>query len=407
MARIFRNDMHEELGTWALGYAPAGGADYGEVLAVAQAVGGGGDDAFYDAWTALGDRMVAGAEEARAAGHRASAREQFLRAAVAYGTSYRPIFGAPVDPRLTSAFDRQIAAFEQGLALGKPTVAPLPIPFEDTPMTGYLLPAEGEAGTKKGPLLILTNGYDATVTDMYFASAVAATRRGYHVLVFDGPGQGEMLIRRGVPLRPDWDKVVGAVIDAALASPLVDPERIALSGWSLGGLLALRAASGEPRLAAVVADPGLWDITGGFRDAVAAVLPAEMVDRAMRGEPHLLERLARTMIEQSPRLRWLVIRRGFWVHGVKDVAGFLAATSAFTLDGLLDRIRCPALVTRAEKDDRAHTAERVFAALQGPKELLTFTSAEGAGEHCEMMNRSLVNRRVLDWLDTVLGRVDD
>ena len=30
-------------------------------------------------------------------------------------------------------------------------------------------------------------------------------------------------------------------------------------------------------------------------------------------------------------------------------------------------------------------------------------AAEGAGEHCEIMNRSLLNRRVFDWLDGVLG----
>jgi len=40
----------------------------------------------------------------------------------------------------------------------------------------------------------------------------------------------------------------------------VDPTRIAVSGWSLGGYLALRAASGEHRLAACIADPGLFGI---------------------------------------------------------------------------------------------------------------------------------------------------
>jgi hypothetical protein len=41
--------------------------------------------------------------------------------------------------------------------------------------------------------------------------------------------------------------------------------------------------------------------------------------------------------------------------------------------------------------------------LTCPKELMRFASAEGAGDHCEMMNRSLLNRRVLDWLDGVFG----
>jgi hypothetical protein len=35
--------------------------------------------------------------------------------------------------------------------------------------------------------------------------------------------------------------------------------------------------------------------------------------------------------------------------------------------------------------------------------LIKFTAAEGAGDHCEMMNRSLVNRAVLEWLDEILA----
>ncbi len=54
------------------------------------------------------------------------------------------------------------------------------------------------------PLIIFNNGYDCTVTDTYFACAVAASRRGYHSLLFDGPGQGSMLYEHGIPLRPDW-----------------------------------------------------------------------------------------------------------------------------------------------------------------------------------------------------------
>ena len=51
--------------------------------------------------------------------------------------------------------------------------------------------------------------------------------------------------------------MIRPVVDFALTLPEVDPDRIALYGWSLGGYLALRGASGEPRLAACVADPGL------------------------------------------------------------------------------------------------------------------------------------------------------
>jgi hypothetical protein len=50
MAVLFKNDFLDGFGTWALGYIPYGGADFGEVQAVAQAVGDGDDGVFYDAW---------------------------------------------------------------------------------------------------------------------------------------------------------------------------------------------------------------------------------------------------------------------------------------------------------------------------------------------------------------------
>jgi hypothetical protein len=34
---------------------------------------------------------------------------------------------------------------------------------------------------------------------------------------------------------------------------------------------------------------------------------------------------------------------------------------------------------------------------------MDFSAAQGAGMHCEMMNRTLLNRQALDWLDDILG----
>jgi len=192
MGLIFKDDFHDEFGTWPIAYIPYGGADFGEIQAVARAVGDGDDSAFYEAWMAAGDRLAADAGDAAAAGRRVSAQELHLRASCFYATSYHPLYGEPVDPRLIAAFRRQMDAFDRGLALADPPIEPLQIPFEGMTLPAYLVPAAGHAGEVR-PLLIQTNGYDATITDMYFASAVAASRRGYHCLLFDGPGQGAML----------------------------------------------------------------------------------------------------------------------------------------------------------------------------------------------------------------------
>ena len=64
---------------------------------------------------------------------------------------------------------------------------------------------------------------------------------------------------------------------------------------------------------------------------------------------------------------------------------------------------CPTLLTFAKNDPLAAGAQAFFDALRCPKDLIRFSAAEGAGGHCEMFNRSLLNRKVLDWLDTVVA----
>ncbi len=402
MGLLFKNDFHNEFGAWPLAYIPYGGADFGEILAVARAVGDGDDSAFYDAWMAAGDRLAAEAAAAATHGRRASARDLFLRASCFYATSYHPLYGEPVDPRLTAAFRKQIEAFDKGLALSDPPVRPLRIPFEGATLPAYLIPAAGQADAVR-PLLILTNGYDATVTDVYFASAVAASRRGYHCLIFDAPGQGEMLIEHGLRLRPDWETVVTPVVEFALALPTVDPDRIALSGWSLGGYLAPRAASGETRLSACIADPGVLSVASGFR-SYAAKLGASPEAAANLAEldQALVDRMWDAVL-QDRKLRWSVIQRGFWVNGVNNLRDYLRSVEEYTLKGRVELIRCPMLITQAEDDTLALGAQSLFDALRAPKNLMRFTAAEGAAGHCEMMNRSMLNRRALDWLDSVIG----
>jgi alpha-beta hydrolase superfamily lysophospholipase len=403
MSMLFRNELHEDFGNWPIAYIPYGGADFGEIRAVAEAVGDGDHGAFYEAWVSAGDRLKGEAEAALSAGHKVSARELYLRASVFYSASYHPLYGAPVDPRLLTAFRKQTDALEMGLGLSAPTIERLSIPLDETPMPGYFIPAQGLEHEMR-PLIIFNNGYDCTITDTYFACAVAASRRGYHSLLFDGPGQGSMLYEHNIPLRPDWDVIIRAVVDFAVNYPLVDPDRIALSGWSLGGLLAPRGAADEPRIAALIADPGTWSIADGFRRVIIQKfgVPAEAVADLGALDQKLIDTMD-AFIRSNPVLNWKVVQRGFWVHGVDSLSAFLASAELFTMRGHAERIQCPTLITQAENDGLAADAGFFFDTLRCPKTLIRFTAAEGADGHCEMKNRSLLNRRVLDWLDAQFG----
>jgi pimeloyl-ACP methyl ester carboxylesterase len=333
-------------------------------------------------------------------GHPVSARESYLRATVYYMLAYHALYGVPVDPRLVEAFSSQRSAFDKAAALLEPAGEAIEIPFEGARMPGYLFRAE--AGERR-PLLIATNGYDATIYEMFLAQAQPALRRGYHCLVFDGPGQGAMLIEQGVPIRPDWETVVRPVVDAALGFEDVDPDRIALTGWSLGGYLALRAASGEPRLAACIADPALLSMASGLPGRLAAAgVPQEAIDRYPDIDAATLAPMVEA-VHADRAQRWAIEQRGLWVHGLSTVEEYLHAIADFTTEGRLEAIGCPTVLTAAENDPLARSAQQVYDALTCPKTLLKFEASKGAGDHCEMRNRSLLDQRVFDWLDDVFA----
>ncbi|HUR05078.1 MAG TPA: dipeptidyl aminopeptidase, partial [Nonomuraea sp.] len=95
----------------SFGHIAYGGADFGEVLVTAQRITEGDYDSWHDEWLATADRVAAEAERSLAAGHEVSARDGFLRASNYYRSAEFFLHGDPSDPRVDSAYDRQVACF--------------------------------------------------------------------------------------------------------------------------------------------------------------------------------------------------------------------------------------------------------------------------------------------------------
>ena len=83
-------------------------------------------------------------------------------------------------------------------------------------------------------------------------------KRGYSVLIYEGPGQGQALRKYGLTYTPEWEKPVTATLDAFLHTH-VKPSRIVLIGMSQGGYFAPRAAAFEERIDGVVEYDTLYD----------------------------------------------------------------------------------------------------------------------------------------------------
>jgi alpha-beta hydrolase superfamily lysophospholipase len=270
------------------------------------------------------------------------------------------------------------------------------IPFEGGSLPGLF--ACGGSDGARGTILH-TNGYDSDLTEMFAAHVPAAIARGYNILLFDGPGQGRNLIRDGIPLRPDWETVVSPVLDWVLERPGVQPDRVVLAGWSLGGFLAPRAAAFEDRLAALIADPGQWDL----RDGIVARFP--LSDEQKASFPDGVD--PRAFLEGpdgDPSLRWALLQRGLWVNDKATLFDLLADLVRYRISDVADQISCPTLLTHSEGDPVGAGAQKLFDALTVERRtLLKFTAAEGSGGHCEATARRLFHQRVYDWLDDTLG----
>ncbi len=382
----------------ALDVITAGGADIGECFMTVPLIAPGDHDSWHDAWRKTADRVFAAAEQSEAAGHLVSAREGYLRAVTYYRTSGVFLYRTPLDDRFVDAFRRQQDAFRRAAALSDWHIETVEIPYENATLPGYFMtPADAPQSL---PTLIITNGYDGTIEELYFAGGLDALKRGYACLVFDGPGQGGAFIEQGMVFRPDWDAVVTPVVDWLLERPEVDPARIALMGRSWGGYLAPRAASGEHRLAALIADAAQYDPGG----RVAMFFPEEYRDRLDTLDPAEINGMMEAAMAQSPYLAFS-IQRGLLVHGFDTPYDLVMGMPPYTNKGFAEKITCPVLVCEAENDVRGGDAKPLYDAITAPKNYILFTNEEGAGEHDEAGASALFAQRVFDWLDETLAAV--
>lgn len=382
-----------------LGGAVSGGADVNEVLYTAATIKPGDPDSWYKAWYGLGERIYAIGDECRKKGHLVSAREAFLRASMYYRSADFYLHGNPEDPRILDSWQKSRDSFRSGAALLDHPVEVVEIPYEDTTLPGFIMKPDQSDRPRK--TLIVQTGFDGTAEELYFTRAFFALKRGYNVLIFEGPGQGGVVRAQHLYFRRDWEKVVTPVVDFALGRPDFDPKKLALMGLSMGGYLAPRAAAHEHRLAALVANGGVWDLA--LRPGKTK---AEVTKEAeqMKKYPKETNEYIQKAMKKSITFRWS-IDNGMFTFGVKTPAEFLLAWGQYNMIGQAEMITCPTLVVNSVDDHfLPGQPQMLYDALTCPKTLMTFARQDMASSHCQEGANLISNQRVLDWLDDVLSK---
>lgn len=336
-----------------------------------------GTAAFRETWSKMADKLCGLAEEDEFAGRLLSAGEKYSRAATYYLTCERlQAHGAPGREAL---YQRFLETFALGISMSKENCELVEIPYEGKVISGLYVRAEGVEGP--APLLVQVNGLDSTKEMKYRVGLPAwLAKRGVSSLIIDQPGTGEALRLHGLTARYDSEHWASRVVDWLEARPEVDAKRIGMEGVSLGGYYCPRAVAFEPRFACGV----VWGANHDWRDVQKRRLEKE----GSFPVPHYWAHVC-------------------WVWGAKDIDDFMRISENVHLDGVLDRIKVPFLVTHGEKDSQIPLkwAHRTFEQLvNSPKrELKIFTEREGGVQHSSFDNSINAGQFIADWVAETLG----
>lgn len=152
------------------------------------------------------------------------------------------------------------------------------------------LPDDLEPGERR-PAVITTSGYEGLkdIHPVRFARALVPL--GFVCLAFDYRGFGQSEGERGRLAPQDQVRDVEAAVSFLESVPEVDPGRIGLLGWALGGGVAIGAAAEDPRVGAVATVNAIgdgyralrWLHDGASWEALSDHLAEDRRQRAVRG----------------------------------------------------------------------------------------------------------------------------
>jgi len=374
---------------WSMGLllclsgAPWGGAEIDEVNRVGRALANrvGDDDAWFAEWARMGDRLEARGRDAQAAGHKLTAASALMRAAHYYQTGER--FLQPKSERSMAVYRKSVALFRDAVGMiRRPRVEPVEVPYGDTSLPALLVHADSEATNgRPAPAMVFFDGFDITKEIQYFKGVPDLVARGIACLIVDGPGNGESVRFRNLPLIAETERYAGAAYDWLAGRREIDPKRIGVVAISLGGYYAPRAAALDHRFACCVAWGAQWDYHDIWARRLEALDSGKVLSLSVPPE-HLM-----------------------WVLGVPDRAAALKKLEGFRLDGIVQQMRCPFLLVHGAGDEQIPLAlaEKCFAAVGSKhKTFKVFSREDGGHHHCQVDNVTIGVHAMWDWVADVL-----
>jgi dipeptidyl aminopeptidase/acylaminoacyl peptidase len=218
-------------------------------------------------------------------------------------------------------------------------------------------------------------GLDVTKEIQFMRGIPDLVKRGFSVLIMDGPGTGEAIRFRNHYLRHDYEVAGSACLDYLEKRSDVDPKKIGIVAISLGGYYAPRCAAMDHRWAACIAWGAQWDYHETWKKRIDAQFKLSL---SVPG--HHIN----------------------WILGVDTLDQALETLKPFNLDGVMQKMECPFLLVHGAEDEQiplSDAQKQYDACGSKDKTLRVYTAEEGGSQHCQRDYLTLVVADMWNWFE--------
>jgi pimeloyl-ACP methyl ester carboxylesterase len=424
--RLFAWDGFNGEALFALGAASSQTSEVGEMLRIVQTINArtgnpaeptvGAFDAYCASFGEYGDRLAQLASQSNL--HPVTARTRYLRASTYATQELFFILGSGQGSREEEVFDKVESRWAEAVKRMRPAGVPFQVDSKFGPLPGWFFAPDDTTDPK--PTVIICSGSDGQNVESMQFGVTAGLQRGYNIVLFEGPGQMTPLFKNSVVFTPDWDQVVGPVLEWTTARK--DVDKVGLVGVSFGGMLCARAAARLKGLSAVVLEPAAWSFANLWHDqksvgvvkSTSALPPADKAKAAAE----LNSGFANEWASQPRSLQFTIYKRGSILSkqlqsdaranvAPSDYYGMLEALLTFNYQQDYAAITIPTMLTQNEGDQFfLNQPAEAFAMLKSvpadQKVLLPLTVPQGAQLHDQPNGPQVAQEFIFDWLDTYL-----
>ena len=261
------------------------------------------------------------------------------------------------------------------------------VPFQTGYLPVYYIKPENPRG-----VVVLHGGYDSLIQE-FLDFLPWFGQNGYETYFFEGPGQGEVLMRCGLRMTPDWEHCTSAILDH------FGLDDVTLIGVSLGGYLAPRAAAYDSRIRRVVMYDLIYDFYGAITHKMGE-RKAKLFDYMTAHPRNLLWKWLGKKLDENYFTRWLLGQGCAIYENVHTPCEYFNCIKQYNTRDISPLLTQDVLVLAGAEDLYTVYYDEQLRALTNARSVTgrLFTAEECASHHCQIGNLQLVLETIDHWI---------